>query len=379
MTTTNNFCVYPFVHSLIKTSGEFRPCCVSEGATGHNIKTHSIAEWWHSDYLQTLRTQFLNNERPDSCSACWQNEDQGIRSLRRQANNEYQIYNKKYIEKMIKTFDWPGSRPVDIEVQLTNLCNLSCLMCTETSSSQLLVENKKLKISNYSQNDYAVTTGTIDKIKEWLLTKPECIRLRGGESTIVPEIKDLLKWTIDNNLTSNIKLQLCTNATRFDTEWKDIMESFSSSRVMISIDGVGPVYDYIRYGGNWQQLQKPIKIIKSVKNSSVYCNAVVQNLNLLNLGKLVDWAKKENIYLDFDVLQYPAEFSLNNLPVAVKQLAITKLQGYEELSKIVSCINLDEPPHWNKFFNLINLKDAHRKVNILDVIPELTEYWYAQT
>jgi sulfatase maturation enzyme AslB (radical SAM superfamily) len=379
MSTANNFCIYPFVHSLVKTTGEFRPCCVSEGSTGYNIKNDTITDWWNSDYMQTLRTQFLNNERPGSCSACWQNEDCGATSLRLKVNDEYQIYSKKYIGQMLETFDWPGDQPVNMEFALTNLCNLSCMMCTETSSSQILLENKKLKISNYLQNDYtSINENTINKIKEWLLTKPKLISLRGGETTIVPEIKDLLEWAIDNNLTSDTKVQLTTNATQFDQEWKEIIEQFDSPRIMISIDGVGAVNDYIRHGSSWNQIQKSINTIKSVKNVTVYCNTVVQNLNLLDLGNIVDWAKQQNIFLGLDILHYPSEFSLNNLPVEIKQLAIEKMQGYTELTSIVNAITLDDPENWHEFFNLVNLKDSHRKVNILDVIPELTEHWNAK-
>ena len=71
----------------------------------------------------------------------------------------------------------------------------------------------------------------VEKIKEWVKTKPRLINLRGGEPMMVPEIKEILKWALDNNLLDSTEVHITTNGTKLDSEWLELLQSINKLRV----------------------------------------------------------------------------------------------------------------------------------------------------
>ena len=87
-----NFCLYPFTHMNIDPDGRARACCkykVGEAwdDTVPKIPDVSIEELWDQQEFQDLRDQFLRNEKPSGCKACWDEEAAGIPSMRLMREN----------------------------------------------------------------------------------------------------------------------------------------------------------------------------------------------------------------------------------------------------------------------------------------------------
>ena len=76
----SNFCFKPWVE-LYSHFDTFGPCCVN-----YKLYKGSIDTYRDSKELKQLKREFLANKRPASCSACWEAEDQGIRSVRQMDN-----------------------------------------------------------------------------------------------------------------------------------------------------------------------------------------------------------------------------------------------------------------------------------------------------
>jgi MoaA/NifB/PqqE/SkfB family radical SAM enzyme len=275
MLNNKSFCIKPWVHACIRTNGNITLCCQSSEIPQHNLKTSSIDEWWTSNFLSEIRTKILNGEEVSSCVACYEIEKNGSVSLRQKSNQEYKIF-EQYAKKTLDYYKYPHEQPIELELQLTNLCNLKCLMCKEEDSSSFAVENKKLKISVIDQNDYKVDEVEIKQIKEWIKTSPKLINVRGGEPFIVPEIKELLKWAIDHKLLENTEVHITTNGTSLDNEWETIVRSLPKLRIMVSIDAKGKLNDYIRYGSNWDIIVTNLQILGSIPYIKLSIHATVQ-------------------------------------------------------------------------------------------------------
>lgn len=362
------------MHSCIKTNGNIVLCCVSQERTEYNIKTSSVASWWTSDFMSNIRQQFLNNEQPSACRSCFQEEQLGGTSLRQKSNKEYKII-EKYAEKIIKHFEYPAKLPIDIEFQLTNLCNLKCLMCNESDSSAILTENKILKISNYDQKDFTLTDTQLQEIKTLLESKPKMINFRGGEPMMVPQIKKLLEWAVEQNLLTDTSLHLTTNGTQYTDEWHTLLQKFKDVRVMLSVDAVGKLNDYIRHGSTWEDIEYTAKKISSLPNVYFLIHCTIQNLNILFVDELIAWCKQNNYYFDNNFVTSPDIYQINNLPAELLVKAKNKLQlVHKELADAIS-VPVSDKSKWHQFCHEINVKDQHRKSNILDVIPEFKEYW----
>ena len=346
----------------------------------HNLKTSTIDNWWTSEFVASIRSKMLANETPKECRVCAVQEQQGSQSLRQKTNADYKIF-EQYADKMLAHYNYPTPQPIEIELQLTNLCNLKCLMCVETESSGIHSENKTLKIHQINGTDYKVTPEEITQIEEWIKTQPQLINLRGGEPLVVPEIKRLLKWAIDSKLLDNTQVHITTNATRLDSEWLDILNAIPNLRVMVSVDAVGQLNDYIRFGSDWTTIEENVKAISKIPNVTLLVHAAVQNLNILSFDQLIKWCEEQGYYLGYQIVTYPKIFSVTNLPKELIEQAKTKLSIINSTvaQELVNILHNPQINLWAELQHEINLRDMIRKTSIINTITEFKEYWNAKT
>ena len=347
----------------------------------YNLKTHTIQDWWNSDWLNNIRQQMLAGEQPAECTACWTQESIGAESHRQKTNKDYKIY-EQYAAATLEHLGYPAALPVEAELNITNLCNLKCYYCSEVESSSILAENRVLKITSSNPRDYRITEHEVDQIKQWLHSSPRLVTIIGGEPLMVPEIKRLLQYAKDNELTKNTLLHITTNGTRFDQEWYEILCSFEQVRLMVSIDSVGDVNNYIRSGSKWEEIAVNTHMMSSIPNVEFMVHAVLTNLNILSIGSLIEWCHMYNYYLDVDAATEPPIMQVNNLPQPLLDLAyhrLTAVRGMNmQADKILHMVeNLQSVELWLEFQAEITMRDQVRRVNILDVIPELRPYWNA--
>ena len=103
--------------------GEYRPCCLAEESikkadgTNYDISNgDTIADAFHSEYMENMRKEFLDGGQPDTCAKCWALEESGGISKRMISNEKFGIHTD---EKGI-TF---------LDLKLGNICNLKCRIC----------------------------------------------------------------------------------------------------------------------------------------------------------------------------------------------------------------------------------------------------------
>ena len=126
-----NVCPLPWTHLEVDVNGGASPCCLYKGSVPDvKVYDQSLQSIQDSKYMDDLREQFKNGERPKGCQSCWQEEDAGKTSKRQNS-----------IYKMKKSLtDWtPDSEPTlkFIDFKLGNVCNLKCRICGSWSSSEM--------------------------------------------------------------------------------------------------------------------------------------------------------------------------------------------------------------------------------------------------
>ena len=389
-----NFCIRPFNSALIDTDGEMKVCCyIQSNKTDfknyktYNIKKNNLEDWWKNEYLDYLRENFLSNKKLVECSACWNIEKQGLKSFRQLSNFEYKtIFQrdfKKYL-KLLKKDDL--TFPEDIELRITNLCNLKCQMCESSQSSALLKENNDLNLDIKNQKDFNLDQNTFTKIEEIVQNDNLiCINLRGGEPLFNKKIIYLLKILVIQQKSKKINLHISTNATICNNEIIKILEQFQSLRIMLSVEGTGSVNEYIRYPSKWKIVKNNILKFKELKNAYLYINTVVQNLNILHLDDLVNFAYENKIFIKFEKIAHPDYLDFTNLPKILLQksydklslLTSEKLLHTENLKTIIDLLKISiENFVYNEkkmlmFTDMIKKRDNYRNISIEHYIPEV--------
>jgi MoaA/NifB/PqqE/SkfB family radical SAM enzyme len=370
----DNFCVLPFIQTVVRTNGLLSPCCEMIGTD--NIRNVSIQQYWNSDGMKQLRDQMLNqNNEISVCNTCYKQEEIAGKSLRTESLSEasHVFLNKKYHKQTLEYYNYNDlDFPKRLEMHLGNICNLKCLTCRPEDSSMFLSENRILKISNHSQQDYQLDDNLIQHNLQTALDQGvERLDLRGGESMLMPGIKKILS-DLDKDQ-CNITLRIQTNATILDHEWKLILNKFLHVELMISVDAYADANTYIRYPSEWQDIERNIEYFQSLPNTELYINCTVSNLNFLILPDLIDWAKQKNLYFHYANLIDPDIYQYTNMPTELFELAKQRLKTYPEVLDLLN--NQSNPVLWSEFCQMIDQRDAHRKNRIFDVVPEFKQYW----
>ena len=361
-----HYCAMPFNHVSIGNNGDYQICCIHPVPVEHlqNIHTHSLIEWRDNSYLADVRQTFLQNHQHPGCKRCWYQEHQGLDSMRIVQQKEFQILGAKP----------SNSKLLHVEVAIGNLCNLSCLMCNEYNSSAILSENRKLGISLLKQSDFVWSEKALANLENILNQCPRVLHLRGGEPLYNKQILELITNFPQEKL-RNTLLQVTTNATVWNTQWQTALSKFRAVRMMLSVDAVGSLGEYIRYPSKFAEVEQNILKIKQCANVNAVVHATVQNLNVLYLGDLIKWCTDMDLHVMLDTLVEPQHLQCTNLPTDLKLQAIASLQNIldkkptESIGSAVLAIktamqqSLSQPfdsAKWQQFIDKIQIRDTAR-------------------
>ena len=392
------FCIRPFTSIILNANGEVKPCCYIDkkqsdykGVKDFNIKTSSVDEYWNSDYRQYLQNQFLNDFKPKECQTCWKHEAENTISGRQLANRAHKFLAKTNYEKYLKLLGkLKLDQPQEYEITITNLCNLKCMMCNGAHSSKLLIENHAIgEELNVKQSDYDWSDKTKKNLVESIAPKTvKRMSLLGGESLLVPDIIQILDNFSQTEYAKDLELTVVTNGTVFNERIRNILSKFKKLTVMFSMESTDTQNNYMRFPSNWQTINDNIEGFKSRQNAYLYINCVVQNLNILYIDQLVNFASNNGIHLNLTRLVDPDYLQINNLPISVLELAYQRLNAIpkERLIHTTNVENVTEAVYnmiknnnepkketFEKFKKMIILRDKYRKISIQNYMPELAK------
>jgi sulfatase maturation enzyme AslB (radical SAM superfamily) len=282
------------------------------------------------------------------CKKCKEEEERGQTSLR---------------EVLNKTLS--GSSDIEyIEISLSNKCNLACKMCSPTYST---FWNKLVSDTPSLTEYYSTVTQpkiSVEKIFSSVdLSKLKKIKYLGGEPFITPEIKELFDFLEAKGVIQNIEFECNTNCTLFPTKWLTYLDKFKNVIIELSIDGIGTVNDYIRYGKTWDVIEKNIvKWSKTNYNVSIY--STVQAYNLHDMKNVKEFASSLSLKHYSSLLVVPEFLSVHALPP--EYLEIVKDDYNQKYFKSIK--------HNNRFSELTKFTktmDISTGLYLKDVIPLL--------
>lgn len=265
-----NFCPAPFRQVCINPHGELSPCCmINEKGTGYGKVTEevnsSINDIQFSEGWQNFLQEHINEQMPDVCE----------KSCGRHYPSEYHnqwswAEQENWIDK---EFDIKRA-----DIAFSNLCNLTCTMCSSDFSSEWIKLNKKIKTDeprlpwNFSESQVVELA---HQLKNCSL-----VNIKGGEPFFNPRLKIFLKELADLNL--NVHLPILTNGTIVDDEALTQFSRFTARPTFcVSLESTNnDLYQLIR-GGKYRY--------DDVKNNIMYVKEHYPNLTLKTNYVLGAW------------------------------------------------------------------------------------------
>jgi len=217
--------------------------------------------------------------------------------------------------------------------------------------------------------------------------------LSGGEPFINPFIKKLINVLIKYNVSHEIDLQFSTNLTVFPEEFIRKLNKFKSVKFYLSIDGYGPVYEYIRYPAKWEKVACNLQNINKHSGFSCIITPTLLNYNILSITDLLDYAESLDLTSSFNILYNPNYLSIRAMPHKARMLAARRLVEYSKKSSIVkshkemaaSIVNvileleqdteINYHDHVHEFMIFTNDLDQSRNQSFQSTFPELYKFF----
>lgn len=412
----HSFCILPWIHSFVNNGGEYQVCCTGEeeknfirDEKGEIFKItgkQSFDEIKNSKMLKDFRLNMLNGQLPTECMRCKKTEELGGVSRRQVENDHY----KNLIDEVIRKTQSDGSYQgeiYDIDYRLGNSCNLACRMCNPKSSKKWVNLHYKLSpavqdsdyqgnIDHYLENYWAEDNGLLEEFlsKGKLAQK---LHFGGGEPFLSSKLKPLLEKCIELDIAKNLVLSFNTNLTILPKDIFELFPNFNGVKLLVSLDGVFEVNDYIRYPSKFSKIDENLNLLDKNFSSwglaEVLVSMTVQNQNILNIPSLVEYLDQFNHILPFPnliLLHYPNFLEVSNLPKKMKILGALKLgelknnisqkEGHLSfLSALDATINLlnlrfdpvTEKERWHQFCQFNHEYDEFHQLSKPDSIKQI--------
>ena len=127
-----------------------------------------------------------------------------------------------------------------------------------------------------------------------------------------------------------ITISLVTNGTRLDRALIDKLKRFRAARVVVSVDGVGPLFDYIRVPARWDRVAANLRALaQHLGPAHIFLQPTVQAYNLLDLVAICRFADSLAVGIELlDILVWPERLTVQVMPPAARHRALDRLRRY---------------------------------------------------
>jgi MoaA/NifB/PqqE/SkfB family radical SAM enzyme len=335
-TPHDKFCVLPWVSLEASPIGTVRPCCLADDEItdnqGHkfNLATSEFGTIQHSDYMQNLRKQFLDQQQPQTCRKCWNEERAGRTSKR--------MHTLDRLKHIVPHTDWTeDAKPLlFLDLKLGNICNLKCRICGSWSSSQFAVEDLKFtrlekhetKESTYAYQMLQAGAWPRESQTFWQqidqhLDQIRYIEFTGGEPFLIEQHFDMLRGIVDRGIAHQVEIHYNTNGTTYPEDAADIWKHFRCVEIAFSIDDVEERFEYQRTNAVWHEVVDNIKRFELLKkihpNIQLQVCSTVNIFNVRYLDTLAAWLAQQSFdFVYWNVMHDAWYFSVACLPDSVK-------------------------------------------------------------
>ncbi len=288
-----------FKHGVtIGPVGNVRPCCMY---MNQDLDKRYNDEGWREEFDQ-LYEESLTKWLPN-CYECKAEEDRGENSLRMDANRWFE-----------------GTEGIQYwDLKLHNTCNLTCVMCNPVSSSKwqtLVNNNPEEEWLGVVKKEAQMKTGWHKDILPLMMEQlydTKYLKFTGGEPLMIPHVRKIIKKLYDEEVSPAVRLSIITNGTiPLDAEMLKMLLTFKRVLFIVSVDGLGERFEYIRQGSNWQEVEKNLQQFKKIEtmhnNFGLKINFLPMAVNAAQHDEAEQWAKKNKYEFSHSVEIYRPKY-----------------------------------------------------------------------
>lgn len=374
--TNKSFCIFPFIHLISRGNGYTTICERSFTP----VSPLNKLDWQNDPAHQEIRDNMLTGKLNEKhCGYCYDIEQSGGKGARYFDTLEWVVkLNLTSLDdlKKIKTPKYYSVRP-------SNKCNIQCRSCIPRDSH--LIE-KEFKTIGIQINNEFVNYPGFEMVD---FNNVERLLVAGGEPTVMPEFYDFLQKCIDSGHT-DFEFCINTNAVKLSDKLLNLFDHFTHFVPSVSLDGIGKVNDYIRWGSDFDQIVKNThKLVE--RGHWLAFITVVSIYNITSLHQVMEFQDSEfpgaSVMLQFDSFEGDIQSPYNhpNTELVLASLEkCKKTNAYFDYSRGTKSIVDKLYDHYannpvcdveklRKFFEFNDKLDQSRGHKLIDYIPELED------
>jgi MoaA/NifB/PqqE/SkfB family radical SAM enzyme len=423
------WCPMPFLSLTIHPTNKLTSCMMSNTNMGDpyinegwdndnfkNLRQNMLAGFWSLERVQSVPTsrgdgvwsiKDMGSSRTtvphkvgtvSNCSTCLLRELNGLQSQRNNwIDNRKRFYPNIYenANKLV------GNDIVYLNLNLSNICNFKCRMCGPTYSNAWIPDYNFLKENNLpniftAENDPKQILD-FDKLLEVYgkqLSKLQTIWVTGGEPFMDDKLIDFVNALSSYCDISKLDINVTTNGSKIDLNKLSAFEKVGRIGYNLSIDAVGPLFEYMRSAGvfSWDQMEKLIQELiyykKNHSNIILSYNSSYQIYNSLNIKNFYEYflpiiGKKD--WIEYRLVTSPSWLAVRHATKEIKEVALLDIDKLlnsnllnnrkEDISFINNCKSMLIKPadqnEWNKFLKFTGGLDGKRNQYLKDYSPEI--------
>jgi sulfatase maturation enzyme AslB (radical SAM superfamily) len=342
------FCVLPFFGYEFHPKGYGTHCCLLP-----------------QDYdINAVRASMLAQQRPSECGACWRLEDAGLVSDRTLKNAALDFYWDRDINRIEQQVREGQYSPIMIKNITSSTCNSTCVTCDSGASTAWATLERKINI--VPQAPRIMTREEIDNNLDYanLVT----LNFVGGE----PLYEKLNFYILEQLLAHNNARCFITFTTNGSVEIspanQELLKQFKNINIGISIDGTGPVFEYMRFPLKWDQLLHNLEFFRTITDN-ITASYTTSNLNVLYHNETIAWFQEQNLRYHYNPIINPGHFRPAALPLAVKKEIIARLGANADMDFYVGSHSEQDDRDYEQMIKTVIMQDRAKAISIRDYLP----------
>ena len=387
------FCVLPWISIEASPIGTVRPCCLADdeitdnNGTKFQLSSANFNDIQNSQYMVSLRQEFLVGKQPTTCRKCWNEEDAGRTSKR--------MHTLDRLKHIIGEQTWtPDAKPLMfLDLKLGNICNLKCRICGSWSSSQFATEEINATEPAKRKQTFAyqmLRAGAWPRENRqfWQqidqsLTDIRYIEFTGGEPFLIQEHFDMLQGIVDRGIAGQVEIHYNTNGTQYPEHAEEIWKHFKTVEIAVSIDDIAERFEYQRTNAVWSEVIVNLSRFKELRerhaNVQLQCCTTVNVFNVRYLADVAHFIVHQGFdFVYWNMLHDAPQFSIATLPESAKTEIAAYLRNcnpprayQKEFERICEFMFNGASTDGHELREEIIRVDLRRKQNLKDVAPEL--------
>lgn len=286
-------CNAPFNNMYFTVHGDVSPCWKLPGFCDKWSPTRSIMDIWRGDKFKNYREALIQDVWMNRCKECKHEIDTGSWPLAR-----------AYEDFPVKLY------PSLMELELSNQCNLECIMCSGELSSGIRKNREGLPPLPMIYTDQFR-----EELHEFLPHLTE-LRFNGGEPFAQKIVLDICDDAARIN--PDLKINIATNGTVYNKRVKHILDN-GNIHLNISIDSLRRErYENIRINAKFDDMMKNFYRFRDYCHENGRKLSVMVNPMRNNWDEMVDFyqfASHNRVAIWYNTIIYPEHLAIWNLPV----------------------------------------------------------------